>query len=64
MPEKNRKYEFETLGMPELKMVLVDAVDASQDPTERKPRQRSQRDADQAKQSAVLRLIAHLQKSK
>jgi hypothetical protein len=63
MPDKtNRKYESDTLGLPGLKMVLVDKKNRDiEDPAEFRLREEIKPELD--KQSTISRLIAHLKES-
>ena len=60
---KKRKYEFETLGLPPLKMVLVHASNDRANRTRRPlPRRRSGKPVDRQKLEIILRLIETLEK--
>jgi hypothetical protein len=63
MPDKtNRKYESDMLGLPSLKMVLVDKKNRDiEDPAEFRLREEIKSEHD--KQSTISRLIAHLKES-
>ena len=60
---KKRKYEFENLGLPPLKMVLVHADNDRANRTRRSmPRRRPGKPVDRQKLEIILRLIETLEK--
>ncbi len=64
MPEKKKRtYPAETLGLPPLKMVLVNLDEDSNDPSHQTGAARSKKQkADAERQQTILRLIEHLTK--
>lgn len=61
MSEPKRTFQSETLGLPPLKMILIEAeADRRETKARRPPRGRSAEELD--KEEAVIRLIEHLTK--
>ncbi|HVN14648.1 MAG TPA: hypothetical protein VMT73_02820 [Anaerolineales bacterium] len=61
--KKKRKYQTETLGLPPLKMVLVNFdEDSTEQEGKRDSTQSKKQKADAERQETIIRLIEHLTK--
>jgi len=63
LDKKKRKYQTETLGLPPLKMVLVNFdEDSTEQEGKRDSTQSKKQKADAERQETIIRLIEHLTK--